>query len=132
MSNATLASLLPLAVIAPIGGAILAPLAARLHRRLPLVISIVALAAALAVLLVIAPRVYGGRDISHYMGNVVPVGGHVLGIAFAADPFGMTFAIAAAAIGALLPALHALVACASSRRASSAATRASSSSCWPH
>ena len=35
-------------------------------------ISMVALAAALAVLLVIAPRVYGGHDISHYMGNVVP------------------------------------------------------------
>ena len=53
-------------------------------------------------LLVIAPRVYGGHDISHYMGNVVPFGGHALGIAFAADPLGMTFALAAAAIGALL------------------------------
>ena len=36
MSDATLASLLPVAVIAPIGGAILAPLAARVHRRAPL------------------------------------------------------------------------------------------------
>jgi multicomponent Na+:H+ antiporter subunit D len=102
MTNSTAASLLPVAVIAPIGGAILAPIAARLHRRLPLWISLAALAAALTVLVVIAPRVYSGHDVSHYMGNVTPVGGHVLGIAFAADPFGMTFAIAAAAIGALL------------------------------
>lgn len=102
MSTATLASLLPVAVIAPIGGAILAPLVARLDPRAPLLISMVAMACSLAVLLVIAPRVYGGVDISHYMGNVVPFGGHVLGIAFAADPLGMTFAIAAAAIGGLL------------------------------
>ena len=33
MSNATLAVAAAVAVIAPIGGAILAPLAARLHRR---------------------------------------------------------------------------------------------------
>ncbi|HEY7966612.1 MAG TPA: proton-conducting transporter membrane subunit [Solirubrobacteraceae bacterium] len=102
MSNAALASLLPVAVIAPIGGAVLAPLAARIDRRAPLLVSLLALGASLAVLLVVAPRVYGGRDISHYMGNVVPFGGHVLGIAFAADPLGMTFAIATAAIGALL------------------------------
>jgi multicomponent Na+:H+ antiporter subunit D len=99
MTNSTAASLLPVAVIAPIGGAILAPLTARLHRRAPLWISLVALAAALAVLLIVAPRVYGGEDISHYMGNVVPFGGHALGISFTADPLGMTFAIAAAAIG---------------------------------
>jgi multicomponent Na+:H+ antiporter subunit D len=102
MSDATLASLLPVAVIAPIGGAILAPLSARLDRRAPLWISLVALGCALAVLLVIAPRVYGGHDISHYMGNVVPFGGHALGIAFAADPLGMTFALLAAGIGGLL------------------------------
>jgi multicomponent Na+:H+ antiporter subunit D len=102
MSNATLASLLPVAVIAPIGGAILAPLVARVDRRAPLLVSLLALGTSLAVLLVVAPRVYGGRDLSHYMGNVVPFGGHVLGIAFAADPLGMTFAIASAAIGALL------------------------------
>ena len=102
MTDATAASLLPVAAIAPIGGAILAPIAARLDRRVPVWISLLALAASLVVLLAIAPRVYGGRVISHYMGNVTPFGGHVLGIAFAADPFGMTFAIAAAAIGALL------------------------------
>jgi len=102
MSDATLGSLLPVAVIAPIGGAILAPLAARVDRRAPLAISLAALGAALAVLLMVAPRVFAGHVITHYMGHVVPFGGHVLGIAFAADPLGMTFAIAAAAIGGLL------------------------------
>ena len=102
MSDATLASLMPVAVIAPITGAILAPLAARMHRRAPLVISLFALAGALAVLLLIAPSVYRGHDLSHYMGNVTPFGGHALGIAFAADPLGLTFALAAAAIGSLL------------------------------
>jgi len=102
MSDATLASLMPVAVIAPIAGAVLAPLAARVHRRAPLVISLLALAAALAVLLLIAPRVYSGHDLSHYLGNVIPFGGHALGIAFAADPIGLTFALAAAALGSLL------------------------------
>jgi multicomponent Na+:H+ antiporter subunit D len=102
MTDATLGALLPVAVIAPIGGAVLSPIAARLDRRLPLLISIAALAAAAAVLVVAAPRVYGGHVIAHYMGNVVPFGGRALGIAFAADPLGMTFALASAGIGALL------------------------------
>ncbi len=74
MSDATLAALLPVAVISPIGGAVLAPLAARLDRRLPLAISMLALAAAVVILALVAPRVYGGHVVAHYMGNVVPFG----------------------------------------------------------
>ncbi|MGH2850028.1 MAG: complex I subunit 5 family protein, partial [Solirubrobacteraceae bacterium] len=102
MTDATLAALLPVAVIAPIGGAVLAPLAARLDRRFPLVISMLALAAAVVILALVAPRVYGGHVVAHYMGNVAPFGGRALGIAFAADPLGMTFALAAAGVGGLL------------------------------
>lgn len=102
MSAAALASLLPLPVVIPIGGAIVAPLAARLSRRLPVVISMAALLCSAAVLLLLAPGVYRGRLLVHYMGDWVPVGGKALGIAFAADPFGLTFALIAAGIGALL------------------------------
>ena len=40
MSNAALASLLPLPVAIPIVGAVLAPVLARISRRLPLVVSV--------------------------------------------------------------------------------------------
>ena len=102
MTHATLASLLPLPVMVPIGGAVCAPLAARVDRRLPLVLSLLALAAATAVLALAAPTVYRGRLLVHYLGAVTPVSGHVLGIAFAADPFGLTFALVVAAVGGLL------------------------------
>ena len=133
MSHAALASLLPLPVIVPLGrrGRSRRSLA-RLHRRLPLV----DLAArprrlALAVLLVdgadasTAARVHRRTT----WATSVPVDGHVLGIAFAADPFGLTFALAAAAIGALLL-LYTLSELRDlGRRASSAASPACSSSC---
>jgi multicomponent Na+:H+ antiporter subunit D len=102
MTHGALASLLPLPVMVPIAGAVCAPLAGRVDRRLPLVLSLVALAASTAVLALAAPTVYGGRLLVHYMGAVRPVDGHALGIAFAADPFGLTFALVAAAVGGLL------------------------------
>jgi multicomponent Na+:H+ antiporter subunit D len=102
MTSAALASLLPLPVALPITGAVAAPLLARVSARLPVIVSLVALGGAAAVLLLAAPDVFGGRVLVHYMGFWKPVSGHALGIAFAADPFGLLFALAAAVIGAIL------------------------------
>ncbi len=102
MTLATLSSLLPLAVVIPIVGAVCAPLAARIDRRLPLVICMVTLAASTAVLVLFAGRVYGGTVLVEYVGRVLPVGGRALGIAFAADPLGLTFALACTTIGGVL------------------------------
>ncbi len=100
----SIASLLPLPVVFPIGGAVLSPLATKLHRRLPLVIGIAAMLGSLAVLVPVATHVYAGSGqlLSHYFSNEKPVHGKALGIAFAADPFGMAFALLAAALGLLL------------------------------
>jgi multicomponent Na+:H+ antiporter subunit D len=97
-----LASLLPLPVALPIAGGALAPLLARISARLPVIVALIALAGAAGVLLLQAPDVFGGRVLVHYMGFWKPVQGHALGIAFAADPFGLVFALAAAVIGAIL------------------------------
>jgi multicomponent Na+:H+ antiporter subunit D len=95
-------SLLPLTVAIPLAGAVLAPLAARVSRRLPLLISVAALGASGGLLLAMAPTVFGGRLVAVFMGHWEPVAGHALGIAFAADPWGLTFALASAWLGALL------------------------------
>ena len=104
MTTAGIASLLPLPVVIPIGGAVTAPLVARIHRRLPLVVSTIALLGATAVLAIVAARVYRGDGLvlSHFFGHWGPVNGRVLGIAFAADPFGMVFALVSAGLGTLL------------------------------
>ncbi len=102
MSIPALASLLPLPVAFPLSGAVAAPLLVRLSGRLPVVVSLLALAGSAAVLLLEAPTVFRGRVIAHYMGHWTPVHGQVLGIAFAADPFGLLFALTAAIIGAVL------------------------------
>jgi multicomponent Na+:H+ antiporter subunit D len=102
LTSGTLSSLLPLAVVIPIAGAVCAPLAARVDRRLPLVVCIVALAGSTLVLALVAGRVYGGTMLVHYMGKVLPVGGRALGIGFAADPLGETFALACTTIGGVL------------------------------
>ena len=102
MTRPALESLLPLPVVFPLCGAVLAPLLARRFRRLPVIVSLVALAGSAAVLLAVAPTVFGGRVIAHYLGHWTPVNGHVLGIAFAAEPFGLLFALAAAIVGAVL------------------------------
>ena len=64
------------------------------------------------------------------MGFGSPVRGHALGIAFAADPFGLLFALTAAVIGAILL-MYTLSELGGSAAASWAATRAFSSCCWP-
>jgi multicomponent Na+:H+ antiporter subunit D len=102
LSRAALASLLPLPVVIPIAGAILCPLAGRLSGRLPLLISVAAMVGAGAVLVLLAPTVFGGTILVHFMGGWGPVGGHVLGVSFAADPFGLLYALACAWIGAIL------------------------------
>ncbi|MCU1659735.1 MAG: Fe-S-binding protein [Pseudonocardiales bacterium] len=100
----SVAELLPLPVVIPIGSAILAPLVTKIHRRLPLIIGIGAMLGSLALLLVVATRVYSGNGqvLTHYFSAEKPVRGQVLGIAFAADPFGLTFALLAAGLGLLL------------------------------
>jgi multicomponent Na+:H+ antiporter subunit D len=104
VSTAAVASLLPLPVVIPLAGAAAAPILARLHRHLPLIGSALTMAAAAGVLLVIAPRVYtgNGRVVAHFFGHVGPIDGQVLGVAFAADPFGLTFALITAVLGTLL------------------------------
>jgi multicomponent Na+:H+ antiporter subunit D len=102
VSTAALASLLPLPVAVPLAGAVAAPLLARISKRLPLLVSAAALLGSLGLLLAMAPTVFGGRVLVHFMGGWGPVNGTILGIAFAADPFGLVFAITAAIIGTLL------------------------------
>jgi multicomponent Na+:H+ antiporter subunit D len=102
MSASAGAALLPMAVVAPISGAVAAPLLARLWRRLPVIISVAALCTSLVVLLLVAPEVFAGSVLVHYLGGWGPVGGAVLGITFAADPFGLVFALVCAAVGAVL------------------------------
>jgi hypothetical protein len=77
-------------------------LLARVSRRLPVIISLIALAGSAAILLAEAPTVFGGRIVVQYMGHWTPVRGQILGAAFAADPFGLLFALTAAVIGAIL------------------------------
>jgi multicomponent Na+:H+ antiporter subunit D len=102
VTGPALASLLPLTVAIPLGGAVTAPLLARVSSRLPVIVSVAALAGSAVVLVLEAPQVFGGRVIAHYMGHWTPVRGEALGIAFAADPFGLVLALAAAVIGAVL------------------------------
>jgi multicomponent Na+:H+ antiporter subunit D len=102
MTQAALAALLPLPVALPIAGAVAAPLLARLHRQLAVVAGLVALTGSTVVLLLQAPSVFSGLVRAHYLGHWAPVGGRVLGIAFAADPFGLIFALTSAVIGAVL------------------------------
>ncbi len=102
MSTAALGSLLPLPAALPLAGAVLAPLLARLSTRLPPIVSALSLLGSLAVLILAAPSVYGREVLTHFMGGWTPVRGAALGIAFAADPFGLTFALACAGIGTLL------------------------------
>ncbi len=102
MTGTALASLLPLPVALPIAGAVAAPLLARLHRQLAVIVGLVALAGSTAILLLEAPSVFTGLVRAHYLGLWTPVHGRALGIAFAADPFGLIFALTSAVIGAVL------------------------------
>lgn len=102
LSTAAAGSLLPLAVAIPLTGAVLAPLLARLSRHAALFGCLVGMGGALVVLALVAPRVFGGTVLVHYLGGWKPVGGSALGIAFAADPFGLLCALTIAGIGILL------------------------------
>src|SRR5204863_3103392 len=102
MSTAGLSALLPLPVAIPIAGAVCAPLAARVSRRLPLLVCVAAMGATLILLVVLSSAVLDGHLLVHSMGRWGPVNGKVLGIAFAADPLGIMFALAVASIGSLL------------------------------
>ncbi|HEY3997694.1 MAG TPA: proton-conducting transporter membrane subunit [Candidatus Xenobia bacterium] len=102
MSRAALSSLLPLAVALPLGGAVLAPLLGRVSRRLPTLVAALTLAGSTVLLGLMAPTVYGGRLLAHFMGHIEPTHGHALGISFAADPWGLTFALLTAALGSVL------------------------------
>jgi len=102
MSSQALASLLPLPVALPLAGAVAAPLLARLHRRLAVIVGLVALGGSTFILLLQAPSVFGGLVRAHYLGLWTPVHGRALGIALAADPFGLIFALTAAVLGAVL------------------------------
>ncbi|GAA5195865.1 proton-conducting transporter membrane subunit [Rugosimonospora acidiphila] len=102
MTAASLASLVPLPVAIPLAGAAVAPLAARLYRPALTVVSVLALLASAAVLVVIAPTVYGGHVLVEYLGKWGPVNGQVLGVTFGVDAWGLTFALVAASIGAVL------------------------------
>ncbi|HET7246356.1 MAG TPA: hypothetical protein VFJ07_16105, partial [Streptosporangiaceae bacterium] len=102
MSPQALASMLPLPVALPLAGAVAAPLLARLHRRLAVIVGLVALGGATVILLLQAPSVFGGLVRAHYLGLWTPAHGRALGIALAADPFGLIFALTAAVVGAVL------------------------------
>ncbi|MBV9660890.1 MAG: hypothetical protein JO337_07010 [Acidimicrobiales bacterium] len=102
MSSAGLSSLLPLPVAVPITGAVLAPLAARLSKHLAFVSCIATTGGGLAILVILAPTVFSGRELTHFLGHWAPFSGQELGDTFGADPFGLAFALAVAAIGLLL------------------------------
>jgi multicomponent Na+:H+ antiporter subunit D len=100
----TAAQLLPIPVVLPLVGAVMGPLAGRLAARLPLVIGLVVMTGSSAVLIVQATQVYAGHGqvLTHFFSNERPAHGRALGIAFAADPFGITFALLTTAVGILL------------------------------
>ncbi|HEY7045958.1 MAG TPA: proton-conducting transporter membrane subunit [Jatrophihabitantaceae bacterium] len=98
------AQLLPLTVVIPLGSGTLSPLVVKIHKRVPLVLGILAMLATLSLLLVAATDVYrgAGNVVTHSLSAEKPVHGQALGIAFAADPFGLAFALLTAALGTLL------------------------------
>jgi multicomponent Na+:H+ antiporter subunit D len=102
MSSAGLASLLPLPVAIPIGGAVVAPLLSRISKRLPLYVCIGTMGGAVLTLGLVAPTVWRGRLLTHFLGHWAPFSGNQLGDTFGADPFGLTFALVVASIGGLL------------------------------
>jgi multicomponent Na+:H+ antiporter subunit D len=98
------AALLPLTVVIPLGSGTLSPLVVKIHKRVPLVLGILAMLATFSLLLVAATDVYrgDGQVLTHFFSAEKPVHGQALGIAFGADPFGLAFALLTAALGTLL------------------------------
>lgn len=95
---------LPLPVVIPLIGAVLAPLAARRAGRAPLVVAVTSLSASLVLLAGIATRVFAGTGhlVTHFLSNEHPVRAAALGIALVCDPFGLTFAVLATCVGVVL------------------------------
>lgn len=102
MGTAALASLAPLAVVVPLTGGVVALLLSRLSARLSRTVSVAALAATAALLAMMAPAVYRGEVLVHYLGHQPPVAGQVLGVTFGVDAWGLTYALIAAVVGTLL------------------------------
>ena len=102
MSAAGQASALPLAVVLPISAAIVAPLVGRISGRAALAAGVTGLGASTGILAWVAPTVFSGRTLVHYLGGWGPTDDRVLGIGVAADPFGMVFALSASGVGLLL------------------------------
>jgi multicomponent Na+:H+ antiporter subunit D len=98
------AVVMPLAVVIPLAGGALSLLLGRVHRRLPLIVGAVAMLGSAGVLGYVAATVYAGDGaiVVHYFSSQRPVHGASLGIAFAADPFGLVFALLSAGLGLLL------------------------------
>jgi multicomponent Na+:H+ antiporter subunit D len=74
LSDGQLAGLLPIAVVLPIGGAVLSIIAARIGRVLPAVVAIVAMLGCTAILTLVALRVFEGHEIVEHLGHWRPVG----------------------------------------------------------
>jgi multicomponent Na+:H+ antiporter subunit D len=102
VTDAGLASVLPLAVVVPIVGAVASPLLARVSGRLTLAASLVAMTATTVLLALPARTVYGGTLLGHVVGGGRPRHGALLQISFTADPFGLTVAILTAGLGTIL------------------------------
>jgi multicomponent Na+:H+ antiporter subunit D len=101
LSAVTQAQALPLAIVIPIAGAILAPLTSRVSQRISLALAVVASAGSVVVLLICAPSAYRGNVTTAYLGNWPPIGGHSLGVAITGDAFGITAALIASTVGTL-------------------------------
>ena len=102
MSAAAQASALPLAVVVPLAAAVVAPVLGRVSGRAALAAGVTGLAASTGILGWVAPDVFSGRTLVHYLGGWRPTEGRALGIGFAADPLGMVFALVTAGVGMLL------------------------------
>lgn len=100
----SVAGLLPLPVVLPIGGAVLGPLVIKRWRLPGMLLAVAAVVGAVVVLVAVAARVYAGDGhiAVHYFGGERPHAGHELGITFAADPFGTFFALLTGVVGLLL------------------------------
>lgn len=102
MSLAGQAALLPVVIVVLLAGAIAALVVGRFSGVAAGVASFVALVAAGVMLALAAPAVYQGHLLVHHVGGWMPLHGTVLAIGWAADPFGMTYALAATFIGATI------------------------------
>ena len=102
MSAAAQASVLPVAVVAPLTAAVTAPLVGRVSGRAALATGVTGVAASTGLLAWVAPTVFSGRTLAHYVGGWKPTDGRALGIGLVADPFGMVSALVASGVGLLL------------------------------